>query len=676
MPADIKTIATTCPRDCYDGCGVTVITRDGEIATVTGNKGHPSNQGPLCAKCSIAYNGVWRDEKARLLHPLRRTGKKGDGRYQQISWQRALDEIASRFIDIQQSAGPQKIAHTHYTGTCSMLAIDFPCRFFEHIGATEIDPDTICNNAGHVAWNYVFGNSLNGFDPRTIKDSACVLVWGANPSVTAPHVDDKWLFGNDVKVIVVDPVRHDTAARADLHLQIRPGADAALAFSLLHVMQRDGLLDEDYIREHVIGYDEVREGIAQSSVEWGAALTGISAELIEQAARWYAAGPSIMWLGQGLQRQPGGGNVFRACAMLPAFSGNIGKAGSGAYFLNDSFAIARNRGLPESHVDNDDHDCGQSIGQMDFPDAINDAEKIKALVVWNSNPAASNPAQERMINGLSRDDLFTVVIDCFATDTAGYADIVLPAASFLEFDDLCASYFHLILGAQVGVADPPGEALPNQEIFRRLAAAMKLEGDELYQRDEDILKREMERLDIGLSWQELKHRGWCFASPEPLILWADGQFPTPSGKIEIASERAREDGLPLVPTADADPAAGGDYLRLLSPADKYLMNSSYGNDPGILKSLGPATVTINPLDAGARNIGDGDRVSLFNETGRLALIAKVSDIVPAGTVLSSKGRWIMHEAGKANVNILHSPDKTDMGESSSVHGTKVMLQKT
>jgi len=675
MTSDMKIIPTTCPRDCYDGCGISVITKNGKIATVTGNKEHPSNNGPLCAKCSIAYNGAWRDENARLLHPMRRVGAKGATDYEQISWEEALSEIAANLTNIKQAAGPDKIAHTHYTGTCSMLAIEYPCRFFEHIGATEIDPDTICNNAGHVAWNYVFGNSLNGFDPRTIEDSECVLVWGANPSVTAPHVHKNWLYGNDVKVIVVDPVRHETAEKADIYLQIRPGSDAALAYSLVHVIQRDGLLDEGFIRNNVIGYEEVKNHITQSTPDWGAVQTGIPADLIEKAAHLYAKGPSIMWLGQGLQRQPSGGNIFRACAMLPALTGNIGKAGTGAYYLNDTFRITKNRGFADSYEEGDEDNSGNPIGQMDLPDAINDPEQIKAFIVWNSNPAASNPAQEKIIKGLSREDLFTVVVDCFPTDTARFADIILPAASFLEFDDLCASYFHLTLGAQVKVTEPLGEALPNQEIFRRLAAAMKLEGDELYEQDEDILRQEMEELGIGLNWEELKVKGWSFASQEPLTLWADGKYSTPSSKIEIASEQAKKDGLPLVPTPDVDAVPTGDHLRLLSPADKYLMNSSYGNDPKIRENLGPATVTINPKDAQFRNIVEGDLVSIFNETGKLTLTAKVSDIVPAGTALSAKSRWIMYETGKANVNILHTPRETDMGKSSSVHGTRIMLQK-
>ena len=675
MAGDIQVTLTTCPRDCYDGCGISVLSRDGEIATVTGNKEHPSNQGPLCAKCSIAYNGAWRDENARLLYPMRRIGDKGDARYERISWPQALDEIASKLDGIRREHGADRIAHTHYTGTCSLLAIDFPCRFFNHLGATEVEPDTICNNAGHTAWNYVFGNSLNGFDPRTIEDSKCVLVWGANPSVTAPHVNDKWLFGHDVKVIVVDPLKHDTAARADIHLQVRPGTDAALAYAMLHVMQRDKLLDEEFIRDHVVGYEEVEELIAQSTPEQGAAQTGVPAELIEESARLYAGGPSILWLGQGLQRQPRGGNVFRACAMLPAFTGNIGKPGTGAYYLNDTFSIAANRGRGQEYEPDDDEDDGPSISQMDLPQALNDAERIKAVVVWNSNPAASNPAQQEIARGLAREDLFTVVIDCFATDTASYADILLPAASFLEFDDLCASYFHLTLGAQVKVAEPMGEALPNQEIFRRLAAAMKLDGEELYESDDDMLRQEMDAMDIGLDWDELKAAGWAFASPQPLILWADGRYATPSGKIEIASEQAQADGLPLTPTAEIDAPAQGGRLRLLSPADKYLMNSSYGNDPGIRKRLGPATVAINPEDAAERNIEDGDRVELSNDGGTLILNAAVSELVPPGTLMSAKSRWVMHETGKANVNALHLPRKTDMGESTSVHGTEVSLQK-
>jgi len=255
MASQKELIKTTCPRDCYDRCGIVVIKRDGAITKVTGDPAHPITRGPLCGKCAIAYNGVWRDAGQRLLHPLRRAGPKGSGTFEPISWEAALREIAGKLTVLRDAHGAETIFHTHYTGTCSLIAGDFPCRFFARLGATEVDPDTVCNKAGHQAWDYVFGDSAAGFDPRTAKDSRCILVWGANPSHSAPHVNQHWLLGGPAKVIVVDPVRHETAAAADLHLQLRPGSDAALAFTLLHVLRRDGLLDHGYIVQSACGDD-------------------------------------------------------------------------------------------------------------------------------------------------------------------------------------------------------------------------------------------------------------------------------------------------------------------------------------------------------------------------------------------------------------------------------------
>ena len=668
-------IKTTCPRDCYDGCGIAVTVRDGAISLVTGNPDHPANRGPLCGKCSAAYNGAWRDPDARLLLPLRRVGPKGSGNFSPISWEDAFDEIASRLRGIITSYGAEHIYHTHYTGTCSLIAGSFPGRFFEHLGATEIDPDTVCNKAGHVAWNYVFGDSVNGFDPRTVADSACILVWGANPSASAPHVDKLWLRESGAKVIVIDPIRHETAANADLHLQVRPGADAALAFSMLHVMQREGLLDTDYIRDHVLGYDEVAETIATCTPVWGETQTGVAAALIEEAARIYAEGPSLLWLGQGLQRQPQGGNIFRACAMLPAFTGNMGKLGAGAYYLNDTYGIAARRGNAQEFDRDGDAIDGPVVSQMDVPDLLQDPESIRAYMVWNCNPVASNPAQEKMVRGLSREELFTVVVDCFRTDTADYADIILPAASFLEFDDLNASYFQLMIGPQVKCAEPMGDSLPNQEIFRRLAVAMGFDAPGLLEDDQSMIDQQLAESCPGLTWTALKETGWAYVSDEPMVLWRGGVFPTPSGRIEIASDRAEAAGLPRVPCPDSDPVPADGMLRLLSPADKHLMNSSYGNDSRVLDMMGSVCVTIHPTDAHARDIHDGDLVVLANEAGALTMKATVSDMTPQGALFTTKSRWPRFEEDRANVNLLHIPRKSDMGASTSVHGTEVLLEK-
>ena len=567
--------------------------------------------------------------------PAAAHGTQGRRAFAPLSWDDALAEIAERLKAIRDGAGPEAILHTHYTGTCSALANGFPSRFFARLGATEAIPDSICNDAGHAALGYVFGESHMGFDPRTAKDSACIVVWGANPSHSAPHAHKHWLRESPARVVVIDPVRHDTAREADLHLQLRPGSDAALAFGMCHIARRDGLLDLDAIRDRVLGYDAVEADIAAATPEWTAARTGLAAADIEEAARGLRRRPSLLWLGQGLQRQPAGGNVFRACAMLPALTGNIGRPGAGFHYLNDTGGIAARKGAAPAWR-GANGGGGPAISQMDVPGALNDPDRFAAYMVWNCNPLASNPDQTRMRSGLAREDLFTVVVDCFPTDTADYADIVLPAASFLEFDDLNASYFHLIVGAQAKCAEPMGESLPNQEIFRRLAAAMGFEDPALHRDDASMLDGMLADMGLGLTFEELKAKGWVRASEEPLVLWSEGVFPTPSGRIEIASERAQADGHPLTPQplADAPPQEG--RLRLLSPAGRWLMNSSYGNDPRIRELMGAPAVAIHPEDARRLGVADGERVALANEAGRLAMTAVVSDIVPAGTLLADK----------------------------------------
>jgi len=675
MTTNSSLIKTTCPRDCYDGCGILVDQEDGKVIKVKGNPEHPSNRGALCPKCAISYNGVWLDDSARLLHPIKRTGAKGSGEFKRISWDSALKEIAEQLTATAHQYGPDKIFHTHYTGTSSVIAGSFPNRFFAHLGATEVDPDTICNAAGHAALNYVFGDSVTGFDPRTAKDSACIMVWGANPSHCGPHVNQNWLYRQKAKVIVVDPVKTETAAAADLHLQLRPGTDAALAYSIAHVIQREGLVDSTYVSAHVKGYAEVLPLIKTCTPQWGERATGVPAALIETAARSYAKGPSLLWLGQGLQRQPQGGNVFRACAMLPAVTGNIGKPGAGFYYLNNTLGIAGRAGASPIYREPQTQTGPSPVSQMDMPSLLQDSAAIRSFLVWNCNPLASNPDQTSTRKGLAREDLFTVVIDCFMTDTAEYADIVLPAASFLEFDDLCASYFYLTVAAQVKCQEPLGESLPNQEIFRKLAKAMGLDEPALYEDDQAILISTLKGAGIIDAWSDFAERGWAHIGAEPLILWSEGEFPTPSGKIELASERAEADGHPRLPQPRIDPAPAHGKLRLLSPADKWLMNSSFGNDSRILKKLGPALVVIHPETADAFNIRDGDHVRLSNVLGELDLTAKVSDAITPGALLSYKSRWLKTEPAPHNVNVLQAPTKTDMGESSSVHGTEVTIAR-
>lgn len=672
MAVNKEIIKTTCPRDCYDACGIEVLRENGKIVSVRGDKDHYFSRGKLCAKCQIFYNGVLLEEGERLTQPLRRVGAKGEGRFEPVSWETAISEIAARFSHIAGANGPEKILHAHYTGTCSLIANNFPMRFFHRLGAREVEPDSVCNLAGHVALGYTLGSSVHGFDPRTVKDSKCVVVWGGNPSASGPHTHSHWLPEAPCPVIVVDPLRHPTAEAADLHLQLFPGSDAALAFAMMHVLKRENLIDREFLSNHTIGWDELELKLDTCTPEWGEAETGVPATDIVRAAKMYGAGPALLWLGQGLQRQPMGGNIIRACSLLPALCGNFSKPGAGLLYLNGGGQKGVDGNyLAASHLSN----CPETLSQMDMAGYLESAENARAFLCWNINPVASSPEQGRLMKALMRDDLFTVVLDIFATDTTDYADFVLPAASFLEFDDMVSGYFNLSFSAQAKVAEPMGEALPNQEIFRRLASAMGFTEAELQESDADMIKNVVKSVGTAGGYEALKANGTLFSNPEPQIQFAGHKFPTASGKIEIASAAAEADGHPRLPQADADakPAAG--RLRLITPASPWLMNGSYANDPKVQKQLGAATVTINPADADARGLAAGSQVRLFNDTGSLQLGVVISDSVPEGVAMSVKGRWPRGaDKERANVNALNPGHKTDMGESSAVHGVEVEIE--
>ncbi|MEM7221974.1 MAG: molybdopterin-dependent oxidoreductase [Pseudomonadota bacterium] len=668
--ANREIIRTTCTRDCYDSCGIAVVKEDGRVRKVLGDPNHAISRGALCGKCAIAYNGAWRDPEQRLGTPLKRSGPKGSGQFEPVSWDEALAAIAGRLQEIVAGPGPQSVVHAHYTGTCSLIAGGFPGRFFNHLGATEVAPDTICNNAGHVALGLLYGTSVDGFDPKTAKDSACIMVWGANPSASAPHAHRHWLKDSPARVVVIDPVRHETAAAADLHLQPFPGSDAALAFALLHVLERDGKFDRDFIAANTMGFDELADDIAAATPAWAEEVTGVPAADIEQAAALYGAGPALLWLGQGLQRQPLGGNVMRACGLLPAATGNIGKPGAGICYLN---------GKGPRQIDGDyasgGGEPGAEISHMDLVPTLADPAKSAAFFNWNMNVAASAPRQAELMAALAREDLFTVVVELFQTDTAAYADYILPAASFLEFDDLMVPYFHFSVSAQVKADEPPGEALPNQEIFRRLARAMGYNEPSLYEDDRAILDHVLAKSGLGITFDQLAEAGTIDPWDSPIIQFQNLKFPTPSGKIEVASDQAEADGHPRLPHPGADPRPAAGRLRLLSPASKWVMNDSYGNDAGIQGKLGPVNVTLHPADAADMGVAEGDPVELANDLGRLAMVARLSDEVPRGAALAHKGRWPACEPSGASVNLLNPGLKTDMGESSCVHGVEVTVSR-
>jgi anaerobic selenocysteine-containing dehydrogenase len=664
-------VRTTCPRDCYDACGILVVRRPGQRTQVRGDPEHPVSRGKLCRKCSIAYNGVFLDTGARLTTPLIRTGPKGTGTFREASWDEAIQLVADRLGATIEQHGGSAVTYAHYTGTFSMLAYHQPCRLMRRIGALEVDPDTVCNNAGHRALDYVYGTSLEGFDPRTSERSDCVLVWGANPSATAPHVQEHWLAPQRGTVIVVDPIRTDSAKAADIHLRPRAGSDAALAFGMLHVIFAEGLADRAFLDEHTLGGDALEAACAACTPAWTERETGVPAELVREAARAYGRARSLLWIGQGLQRQPTGGNTVRSVAMLPAVTGNLGRPGSGFLYLNGG----ENRQLDEGYLAGIEAypEAPDPIGHMQLAAHLEDASRARALVCFNINIAASNPDQARLQAALRREDLFTVVADLFPTDSTDFADVVLPAASFLEFDDVIASYFHRSISAQVRALDPPGLARTNMDIFRDIARAMAFEDPVLHETDETIIETLMARRGAGLTFAELAKQGTIWPSDEPEIQFEGLRFATPSGRIELVSEAADHDGHGLLPRPHVDAAPTGGRLRLLSPATAWMLNASFSNEPKLIRRAGELTVFVHPDEALARGLGDRSRVHVTSETGELEALLVQTDDVPLGVAYLPKGRWPKREPGAANVNVLNPSRASDMGSSATFHGTEVML---
>ena len=467
------------------------------------------------------------------------------------------------------------------------------------------------------------------------------------------------------------PIRHPTAAKADLHLQPYPGTDAALAFALLHVIARDDLLDEKFLAAHAVGWDEIVPMLPNCTPEWGEEITGVPAALIVEAAQIYGRGPSLLWLGQGLQRQATGGNILRACGLLATATRNLGKPGTGFLYLNGTAS----RGIQDDYIWGTalNSDMPAPISHMDLAERLENGEASRALFCWNNNIVASCPNQTRLRAALQREELFTVAIDLFATDTTDYADIVLPAASFLEFNDLVASYFNYTLSAQVKASEPMGESLPNSEIFRRLAGAMGFTELELLESDDAIIAELLRQSGTGLDFSALSEVGTVYIAPEPVVPFADGKFETPSGKIEIASDAFEQAGLPRAPQPWADARPSGGKLRLLSPASPWRMNSSYDNEAKVRRQSQTAEVRLNSLEAASRCLTEGTSVIVWNEAGRLPLQLEISDDVPRGVALVHKGRWLKLDPSHANVNVLNAGRKSDMGESSAVHSVEVEI---
>ncbi|WP_306359024.1 MULTISPECIES: molybdopterin-dependent oxidoreductase [unclassified Nocardia] len=644
-----------CPLDCPDACSWEVTVADGVAVGLRGNKAHPVTRGALCVKVNRYLEQV--DSPDRLRHPLRRVGPKGAGRFERIGWDEALDEIADAVTRITEEYGGEAVWPFHGTGSLGYiqgLEGFAGRRFFNVLGASLHDP-TICSVAGGTGLKYTLGTS-GGMDPEDFVHARLILLWGTNPLTSGHHL---WKFIQDsgAYTIAIDPVRTRTAERCDEHLAPLPGTDAALALGLMHVIVSLGAQDDAYLAEHTEGWPEFRSRIAEYTPERVAAITGLPVRrIVALGERIARTRPTAIRASQGMQRHDGGGMALRALACLPGVTRDWAMRGGGLHYSTSGHFRLRDAEL--RRMDLLPHPV-RTLSSTRLGEALLDTDDppVKALFVIGANPVGSNPDQRRVIEGLRREDLFTVVLEHFATDTVDYADIVLPATMQPEHLDVLAGYGHLYLVWNEPAVAPPGECLSTTETFRRLARRMGMTEPALYDSDEELARQLLQDHDI----ERLRAEGFLKVDKGPV----------PAGKLSFVSERAVRAGHERLPdyTPPGDP---GDGLVLISAASHYFLNSTFGANPELRRRAGEATVAVHPEDAAARGLSDGTPVLVSNARGGFEAVVAVTDRVRPGVAATTKGRWAKFSGG-ATVNATIAERDADYGGGAVFHDNRVRI---
>jgi len=718
-----RVVHAACPHDCPDACGVLITIEDGRATKIQGDPAHPVTRGFLCAKVAKYLDRVY--SPGRVLYPMRRVGAKGPCGagaparevFQRIAWDEALDEITHRFKNIIAEFGPESILPYSYGGTLGALnGASMDRRFFHRLGASQLER-SICSSAGEEGIKSVLGVKL-GTEPEQFAHSRYIIAWGSNIHGNNVHL---WPFIEEArrkgaKLVAIDPYRSRTAKCADWYLPINPGTDAALALGLMHVIINENLYDAEYVARYTVGFDDLKARVKEYPPDKVAAWTGISTDDIRKLAREYATQrPSVIRVNYGIQRSERGGMAMRAVTMLPCLIGSWKEVGgglqlslSGAFGLNKAALempelMQKALGRPARTVNmvqlgsvlNAVDGGGQECPPYTDP-------PVKALFVYNSNPAAVCPNHNEVVRGLKRTDLFTVVHEQFFTDTTDYADIVLPATTFFEHKDLQTAYGHYYVQVSKQAMEPLGECRSNVEVFRALAQRMGFD-DECFRESVDsmidralnspnpwlkgITRGRLEQENqIRLNFSA-NHAGTdAFVrpagqneakGPAPFLPFAQGNFPTPSGKAEFYSETLKRQGLdPVVAFTPPEESrhgakAAGFPLELLArKADNHL-NSSFANVPSV-RELEPTLgqLEMHVSDAEPRGIRDGDPVRVFNLRGEIVLAAHVNGSVPPG-VVAARLDWARFSPGSRNINVLTSEKLTDMGNAATFYSVCV-----
>jgi anaerobic selenocysteine-containing dehydrogenase len=679
----METFHTVCALDCPDCCSVLVEVEDGRARRLRGDPSHPITQGFLCAKVTRYLDREYSPD--RLLYPQRRTGRKGEGRFERISWDEALDTIAARLSAIAAEYGPEAILPYSYGGTLGLLnGSGMDRRFFHRLGASRLDR-TICASTGGAGIT-----ATNGFrystEPEQLRLSKFIIVWGANIHGTNIHT---WPFivearRNGAKLVVIDPLRTRTAALADRHFAIHPGSDPALALGMMHVIIGENLHDADYVARYTHGFEELRERVKKYTPERVAHWTGLPAADIVWLARAYATTrPAAIRANYGVQRSERGGAASRAIAALPALTGAWREPGGGLLF-STSQAFQFNRAgleMPELQLRSPLGREARLVNMSRLGHALTQLADppVQALVVYNSNPAAVAPDQNAVLRGLARQDLFTVVLEQMPTDTAAYADILLPATTFLEHTDIYFSWGHHYLPMARPALPAPGEARSNVEVFRALAKRMGFD-DPCFDDTEDDMMRTVlasgHPFLEGITQERLEREHFVrlnvAPAGQPWLPFAQGGFGTPSGKCEFGPEALEY--TPPVESRHGDAALRARYpLEMISSKSDDSMNSTFGHRDSV--DADTARVELHPADAAARGIASGDRVRVFNDRGSLLLAACVDGAVPPGVVRIPSTRWPRRAPDGRNANVLTSDRLADLGGGPTFYNCLVEVER-
>jgi len=665
-----KIIHAACPHDCPDTCALLVTVDDaGRAVQVRGDPDHPATAGTLCTKVAHYTERVYAPD--RLLYPMKRTGKKGSGQFARISWDEALDTVAQRFSAICTD-DPRAIVPYSYAGTMGYVqGGSMDRRLFHRMGASFLER-TICSTAGTAGYAATIGASI-GMDMEEFANSRLILIWGANPVLSNLHL---WRVIQEAKrhgarLVCIDPLRTETAQKCHQHLAPLPGTDGALALAMMHVLIAENLIDRDYIENYTLGFAALAERVAQWTPARAAAETGLAtADILALAREYGSVRPAAIRINYGLQRCAGGGNAVRAIACLPALigawrdpAGGILLSSSGNFPVNGQ-ALERPDLYPGSFP-------AHSINMANIGDALLDASDppLRAICVYNSNPLVSAPDGAKVRQGFSREDLFCVVLEQFQTDTADYADILLPVTTQFEHIDIHRSYGHLYMLANRPAIAPLGEAKPNSEIFRLLAQRMGFTDACLRDSDDAIAAQAFNPADKrSADLPTLAAQGWARVNlPKPFAPFAQGNFPTPSGKCEFHSARLERQGydpLPCyVPPHESTRSALAQRfpLAFISPPARNFLNSSFANLTRFLEDEGRPRLLIHPDDAQQRGIGNGQKLRIHNDRGAFHAWAEVTERIRRGVVAAPSLWWRKLSGDGENANAVTSQALTDLG---------------